>query len=343
MTGATSKTAGPLRLGRLMDGYLSTQLLFLAARLGIADELAAGPRTAGHLAAAVGRAGRAAGPGAARAGRGRGAGRAAGRPVRADRDRRVADARTCRARCATWRSSAASSISPPRSGCRPRSGPGAPRSSRCTASGSSTTWTRTRRTSGSSPRPMAGRADREAADLVAAYDFGGIRHLVDVGGGYGVLVGAVLRATPGLTATLVERAGGGRAGPGPDEPRPGWPTGARWSPATTSPPCRPAPTRTCCPGCCTTGPTRRPAGSCATCRKAVPSGARLLVAEALLPDAGQGPAGGDPDGPHHAHAVRGGPGADRGRVSRAARRRRLRRHARCTGPRPRSGSGWSRR
>jgi hypothetical protein len=31
------------RLTRLMDGYLGTQLLYLAARLGIADGLATGP------------------------------------------------------------------------------------------------------------------------------------------------------------------------------------------------------------------------------------------------------------------------------------------------------------
>ena len=40
------ETGGPQRLGRLMDGYLSTQLVYLAARLGIADALAGGPRTA---------------------------------------------------------------------------------------------------------------------------------------------------------------------------------------------------------------------------------------------------------------------------------------------------------
>jgi hypothetical protein len=38
------ETGGPQRLGRLMDGYLSTQLVYLAARLGIADALSS-PRT----------------------------------------------------------------------------------------------------------------------------------------------------------------------------------------------------------------------------------------------------------------------------------------------------------
>ena len=34
---------------------------------------------------------------------------------------------------------------------------------------------------------MSGRAEQEAGDVVAAYDFGGLGRLVDVGGGYGIL------------------------------------------------------------------------------------------------------------------------------------------------------------
>jgi len=52
---------------------------------------------------------------------------------------------------------------------------------------------------------MAGRAGHEAAAVVAAYDFGGLRRLVDVGAGSGLLTGAALRAAPELTATLVDR------------------------------------------------------------------------------------------------------------------------------------------
>ena len=33
-----------LRLAAMADGYLTTQLLYVAVRLGLADELAAGPR-----------------------------------------------------------------------------------------------------------------------------------------------------------------------------------------------------------------------------------------------------------------------------------------------------------
>lgn len=42
------------RLARLTDGYVATQLLWVAAELRIADELAAGPRTAEELAPQVG-------------------------------------------------------------------------------------------------------------------------------------------------------------------------------------------------------------------------------------------------------------------------------------------------
>lgn len=42
------------RLGRLMDGYLTTQLLHVATRLGVPDVLAGGPLTGAELADAVG-------------------------------------------------------------------------------------------------------------------------------------------------------------------------------------------------------------------------------------------------------------------------------------------------
>ena len=52
---------------------------------------------------------------------------------------------------------------------------------------------------------MADRAQREAADVVAAYDFAGLRELVDVGGGSGVLLQAILHAAPALHGVLVDR------------------------------------------------------------------------------------------------------------------------------------------
>lgn len=52
---------------------------------------------------------------------------------------------------------------------------------------------------------MAARSAREADAVVAAYDFGGFRRLVDVGGGPGVLLRAILAATPGLDGLLFDR------------------------------------------------------------------------------------------------------------------------------------------
>ena len=52
---------------------------------------------------------------------------------------------------------------------------------------------------------MADRARRETADVVAAYDFADLGEIVDVGGGAGVLLEAILRATPGLRGMLVDR------------------------------------------------------------------------------------------------------------------------------------------
>ena len=54
---------------------------------------------------------------------------------------------------------------------------------------------------------MAGRAAHEAEDVVAAYDFATVGRLVDVGGGQGVLLAAILRAAPQLRAVLVDRPG----------------------------------------------------------------------------------------------------------------------------------------
>lgn len=51
---------------------------------------------------------------------------------------------------------------------------------------------------------MAGRAQQEARDLVAAYDFTGLRRIVDVGGGPGVLLAEILRAAPELTGVLMD-------------------------------------------------------------------------------------------------------------------------------------------
>ncbi|MFF0728782.1 methyltransferase [Streptomyces sp. NPDC004134] len=50
--------------------------------------------------------------------------------------------------------------------------------------------------------------------VLAGFDFGGIRHLVDVGGGDGTLLAALLRAHPHLRGTLLERPAALAAAPG---------------------------------------------------------------------------------------------------------------------------------
>ena len=52
---------------------------------------------------------------------------------------------------------------------------------------------------------MAGRSAQEAAAVLAVYDFTGIRTLVDVGGGQGVLLAAILQAHPDLEGILMDR------------------------------------------------------------------------------------------------------------------------------------------
>jgi precorrin-6B methylase 2 len=54
-------------------------------------------------------------------------------------------------------------------------------------------------------RAMADFSAQEVGAVIAAWPAPQARHLVDVGGGTGSLVAALLRAMPGLTATLVER------------------------------------------------------------------------------------------------------------------------------------------
>ena len=52
---------------------------------------------------------------------------------------------------------------------------------------------------------MVARSQGEAADLLRAHDFSGYQHVIDVGGGFGVTVTAILTAYPALRATLFDR------------------------------------------------------------------------------------------------------------------------------------------
>jgi len=52
---------------------------------------------------------------------------------------------------------------------------------------------------------MTDRSSQEAAEVVAAYDFGRFRKLVDIAGGRGVLISAIARANPSLATALFDQ------------------------------------------------------------------------------------------------------------------------------------------
>jgi hypothetical protein len=193
-------------LARLMDGYLTTQLLYMAARLGIADALADGPKTGEQLAREVG-----ADPTLlTRALRGLaledvvveldGGAFALGEVGACLRTDVPGSMRgPVLARGDLYFRAAEALLPAVREGQVPfelvhgeaffAHLKGHPeRESAFQAS-------------------MAGRSQQEAADVVAAYDFGGVRTLVDVGGGGGILLEAILAAAPALRGILFDRPG----------------------------------------------------------------------------------------------------------------------------------------
>jgi hypothetical protein len=191
-------------LARLIDSYLTTQLLYVAARLGVADVLAGGPQTGREIAEVVG-----ADPDVlgrilrglvvedvlAEDGDGRFALTAIGEGLRDGVPGSLRGATLVRGDL-YWSAAAGLLLA-------------------ATEGGTAFEHVHGRRFFdhlGADPEreaafqaSMADRARREAADVVAAYDFAGLREIVDVGGGSGVLLEAILRATPGLRGVLVDR------------------------------------------------------------------------------------------------------------------------------------------
>ncbi|WP_170309082.1 methyltransferase [Pseudonocardia hierapolitana] len=192
------------RLARLTDGYVVTQLLWVAAELRIADALADGPRTAEELATQVG----------ADAGVLRRVlrGLAAEEVLEDLPDGRFALTATGRllrdgvegsqrgavlARGGLYYGALAGLLDAVRDG-------GVPFErvhGRTFFDHLDAHPAESARFQGS----MAVRAAREAAAVVEAYDFRRFRTLVDVGGGTGVLLAAILRAAPGVSAVLFDR------------------------------------------------------------------------------------------------------------------------------------------
>lgn len=192
------------RLARLTDGYVVTQLLWVAAELRIADELAGGPRTAEELAEKVG-----ADAGALRRVL---RGLAAEEVFEELPDRRFGLTATgdllregvegsqrgaVLARGGLYYGALAGLLDAVRDGGTPfERVHGMTFFQYLDAHPANSA-----RFQGS----MAVRAAREAAAVVEAYDFRRFRSLVDVGGGSGVLLREILRAAPQLSATLFDR------------------------------------------------------------------------------------------------------------------------------------------
>ena len=198
-TPAASPEGGAWQLAHLLDGFVTTQLLYVAAALGIADVLADGPQSGPAIAAAVD-----ADPAAlTRVLRG-----LAAEDVLAETD----DGRfaltpvgeylgvlrgAAIVRGELYYRSAAGLLDAVRSG-------GAP-FERVYGEEFFEHLSRNREHEAAFQGSMAGRAEQEADDVVAAYDVSNIRTFVDIGGGRGVLLARILGAAAGSSGVLIDR------------------------------------------------------------------------------------------------------------------------------------------
>jgi O-methyltransferase domain/Dimerisation domain len=191
------------QVARLMDGYVTTQLLYVAAKLGVADVLADGARTAAEIAEAVG-------ADAALLGR-------ALRGLVLEDVLSEEDGHFALTPLGEWlREGVPGSLRGPIM-VRGDLYYGAAAGLLATVVDGGVAFehvhgerffehlARHPDLEASFQASMAGRAAHEADDVVAAYDFATFGRLVDVGGGRGVLLGAILRAAPQLRAVLVDR------------------------------------------------------------------------------------------------------------------------------------------
>jgi hypothetical protein len=195
----TDGTGVAWRLAHLLDGYIATQLLYVAASLGIAELLADGPLSAPQIASAVD----ADPPTLGRVLRG-----LAAEDVLAETDdgrfaltptgeglRRLRGAALVRGDL--YYRSAAGLLDAVRAGGTPFE--------RVYGEEFFEHLGRHGEHEAAFQASMAGRAVQEADDVVAAYDFSGFGRVVDVGGGRGVLLARILHAATGGSGVLVDR------------------------------------------------------------------------------------------------------------------------------------------
>ncbi len=193
-----------MQVSRLIDGYLATQLLYVAAKLGIADALASGPLAADALARYV----RAELDALRRVLRGLAAegvldehsdGRfgltALGSCLRADVPSSLRGAII--ARGDLYYGAAAGLLEAVQHGGVPFE--------HVHSVGFFEYLAQHPERGAEFQASMEDRSRQEAAEVVASYDFGSFGRLVDVAGGHGVLLTGILRAAPRLQAVLLDR------------------------------------------------------------------------------------------------------------------------------------------
>jgi O-methyltransferase domain/Dimerisation domain len=196
--------AGRDLIARLMDGYLSTQLIYVAAQLGLADLLRDGPRSSAELAALTGTKastlhrvlrGLVVDGVLDEAADGRFAITDAGRLLEADRPDSTCGAVIARAEL--YYHAAAALIETVRHG----------GSAFHHAHGVEFFEALAARPDRNAAfqASMTARSKQEVGEILRAYDFSRFRHIVDVGGGRGVLIASLLKNYPLAHATLFDR------------------------------------------------------------------------------------------------------------------------------------------
>jgi O-methyltransferase domain/Dimerisation domain len=197
-------TDAAARFAELVDGYLGTQLLFVAAELDLMDALRGAPRSAAEVAAEVG----ADAATLERVLRGLAAYGAVeefpGRRFAASpmgellcADRPGSQRGAVLARGQVYYDAVAGLPAAVRSGGVPfEAVHGEPFFAHLAAHPDLV---------GAFQASMCDRSAREATAVVAAYDFGVFRRIVDVGGGAGVLLSAILEAAPDVSGVLFDR------------------------------------------------------------------------------------------------------------------------------------------